>query len=247
MFRRRRVNAAAFAVAAFVAGWFCISAGPSRAGDDDESHLILFSGRDVWRNGAFMHGGLLMAPGSIDRDGLLLKVLMSGGLYRYNSANLGGERVIGAETTIQVMPGFKIKRGDLEAKFFMGLDAEEHRLWPDDPSNSLRGHMWGMRVSTELWYEPTEKTMATFDASLSTIATNYSARAAFGYRVIDDQFYFGPEVAYFASEGYRHFRLGGHLTGLKTDTSQWSAAGGWARDSDGHSSPYVRLGLMQKL
>lgn len=123
MFRRRRVNAAALAVAAFVAGWFCISAGPSRAGDDDESHLILFSGRDVWRNGAFMHGGLLMAPGSIDRDGLLLKVLMSGGLYRYNSANLGGERVIGAETTIQVMPGFKIKRGDLEAKFFMGLDA----------------------------------------------------------------------------------------------------------------------------
>src|SRR5664279_184697 len=91
---------------------------------------------------------LLMAPGPIDRDGLLLKVLMSGGLYRYNCANLGGERVIGAETTIQVMPGFKIKRGDLEAKFFMGLDAEEHRLWPDDPSNSLPGHMWGMRVLT---------------------------------------------------------------------------------------------------
>ena len=247
MFRGGRVNAAAFAVAAFFAGWFCLSACPSRAGDDDESHLILFSGRDVWRNGAFMHGGLLMAPGSIDRDGLLLKVLMSGGLYRYNSVNLGGERVIGAETTIQVLPGFQVQRGKLTAKFFFGFDAEEHRLWPDDPSNNLRGHMWGMRAATDLWYEPTEKTMATFDASLSTIATNYSARAAFGHRVIDDQFYFGPEIAYFASEGYRHFRLGGHLTGLKTDTSQWSAAGGWARDSDGHSSPYVRLGLMQKL
>ena len=65
--------------------------------------------------------------------------------------------------------------------------------------------------------------------------------------MIDDQFYFGPKIKYFASEGYRHFRLGGHLTGLKTDASQWSAAGGWARDTDGHSSPYVRLGLMQKM
>jgi hypothetical protein len=89
--------------------------------------------------------------------------------------------------------------------------------------------------------------MATFDTSLLTIATNYYARAAFGHRVIDDQFYFRPEITYFASEGYRHSRLGGHLTGLKTDASQWSAAGGWARDTDGHSSPYVRLGLMQKM
>jgi hypothetical protein len=105
--------------------------------------FILFSGRDVWRNGAFMHGGLLLAPGSIDSDGLLVKVLMSGGLYRYNSVNLSGERVIGAETTIQVMPGFQVQRGKLTAEFFFGFDAEEHRLWPDDPSTSLRGHMWG--------------------------------------------------------------------------------------------------------
>jgi hypothetical protein len=34
---------------------------------------------------------------------------------------------------------------------------------------------------------------------------------------------------------------------LKTDNSQRSAGGGWARDSDGRSSPYVRLGLMQKM
>jgi len=107
--------------------------------------------------------------------------------------------------------------------------------------------MWGMRTGTDLWYEPTKKTMATFGASLSTIATNYYARAAFCHRVIDDQFNFGPKIKHFASEGYRHFRLGGHLTGLKTDASQWSAAGGWARDTDGHSSPYVRLGLMQKM
>ena len=247
MFRGGRVRVAAIAAAAFFVGWFCVAAGPCRAADDDEPHFILFSGRDIWRNGAFMHGGVMWAPGSIDRDGILLKVVMGGGLYRYNSDNLGGQQVIGAETALQFMPGFKIKRGDVEAKFFMGLDAENHRLWPDDPLNSLRGHDLGLRVSADFWYEPTDKTMATLDGTMSTIATNHALRASFGWRVIDDQFYFGPETAYFASDGYRHYRLGFHLTGLKTDNSQWSAGGGWARDSDGRSSPYVRLGLMQKL
>ena len=49
--RRGRVNAAALTAAAFFAGWFCLSAGPSRA-DESESRVILFSGRDIWRNGA---------------------------------------------------------------------------------------------------------------------------------------------------------------------------------------------------
>jgi hypothetical protein len=247
MFRGERVSVAAIAAAAFLAFWLRLSASPSRAVDDDESHVILFSGRDIWRNGAFMHGGLLLAPGPVDRDGILLKLLFGGGLYRYNSANLGGQQVIGVETVFQFMPGFKVKRGDLEAKFFMGLDAEVHRLWPDDPLNSLRGRDLGLRLSADFWYEPMTKTMVTLDGTVSTIATNHALRASFGWRVIDDQFYFGPETAFFASDGYRHYRLGFHLTGLKTDNSQWSAAGGWARDSDGNSSPYVRLGLMQKL
>ena len=37
-----------------------------------------------------------------------------------------------------------------------------------------------MRVATDLWYEPTPTTMAALEASLSTIATNHSARVAFG-------------------------------------------------------------------
>lgn len=85
-----RVSAAALTAAAFLAGWLCVSADSSRAADDNESHLILLSGRDVWRNGAFLHGGLLMAPGGFEQDGILLKVLLSGGLYRYNSASLSG-------------------------------------------------------------------------------------------------------------------------------------------------------------
>jgi hypothetical protein len=111
----------------------------------------------------------------------------------------------------------------------------------------LRGHAFGLRFAAEFWYEPTPATMAAMDASLSSIATNHAARIAFGWRVLDQQFYFGPETAFIASDGYRHWRLGGHFTSLKVSNHEWSAAGGWARDSQGRSSLYARLGLLHKL
>ena len=96
---------------------YLLCAGPAGAGTDDDATVILFSGRDLWRNGAFAYGGFLTAPGGFDDDGLMLKVLLSGGLYRYRAGDLGGEQVAGFEGTTQVLPGFRIKRqrrvGDL--------------------------------------------------------------------------------------------------------------------------------------
>jgi len=250
MVRGRRVNAAAAVAAAFfIVCCVCVSAGPARAGDDEDATVILFSGRDIWRNGAFMYGGLLVAPGGFDQDGLLLKLIYSGGLYRYNSGSLGGEQVVGGELLGAVMPGWRIKRGGVEAKFYFGVEFARHPLWPDDPDNKLRGNAVGLRMAVDLWYEPTATTMITGDLALSSIATDNSERLAYGWRLFDDAlggFYVGPEVQYFASDGYRHTRFGGHVTGMKAENYEWSAAGGWARDSDGRSSPYLRLGFITR-
>ena len=244
----RRVCAAAIAVAAFVSCVF-VAARVASAGEDDDAQTMLFSGRDIWRNGAFAYGGFMHAPGGFDQDGLFLKVLVSGGLYRYDAANLGGARVTGAEWVAQVLPGWRIKRGDAEFKFFMGPDIQFHRLRPDDPDNKLRGRSFGLRLASELWYEPTPNTMIAADVSLSSIATSNTARIAYGWRILDDMLggvYVGPELQYFGSDGYRHLRLGAHVTTMKSADVEWSAAAGWARDSTGRSSPYVRLNLLKR-
>lgn len=209
---------------------------------------MLFSGRDIWRNGAFAHGGFIVAPSGLDQDGLLLKIMLSGGLYRYDAQNLG-ERVVGAEWLTQVLPGWRMKRGNVELKVFMGPEIQNHHLWPDDPANRLRGYSYGLRVAAEMWYEPTAETMIAADISLSSIATSNSARAAYGWRVLEEMLggiYIGPELQYFGSAGYRHARLGLHITSVKTEDTEWSAAAGWARDSTGRSSPYVRLGVLRR-
>jgi hypothetical protein len=244
----RRVCAAVVAVAAFISCVFGL-AGAASASEDEDAQTILFSGRDIWRNGAFAYGGFIFAPGGFDQDGLLLKILLSGGLYRYDAKNLGGERVIGTEWLAQVLPGWRIKRGDAELKFFIGPDIQQHRLWPDDPDNKLRGRSFGLRMASELWYEPTPSTMVAADVSLSSIATSNSGRAAYGWRVLEDMLggvYVGPEIQYFGSAGYRHLRLGAHITTMKTADLEWSAAAGWARDSDGRSSPYLRLNVLKR-
>src|SRR5690348_10112016 len=233
------------AVLAAAAMWLSCSA--CLAGDDEDATVILFSGRDIWRNGAFAYGGFLAAPGGFDDDGLMLKVLFSAGAYRYNAGDLGGEQVIGAEGAAQILPGFRIKRHGVEAKIFFGLDVERHKLWPDDPGNRLQGTDVGVRFAAEFWTEPTDSTMIAADVSLSSIATSNSARLAYGWRVcedvFEDGFYVGPELQYFGADGYLHIRIGAHITELRTETYDWSAALGIARDSDGMTSPYVRIGF----
>jgi len=244
MSRGRRVSAAVVAAAAFIVCRVCVFTGPARAGDDGE-HFLLFSGADLWRDGSFMHGGLLWSPGGIDREGFTLKAMVSGGLYRYQSGALSDAWVTGAEEEAQLLPGWRFKRDRLEVKLFAGLDVKNDVTSPYDPSNRLHGTSVGIRTAVNLWFEPTPSSMIAADASLSSIATSYSARVAYGWRV-KDWFYLGPEAATFACIGYNQFRLGIHLTGLKTEQWEWSAAAGWAGDSDHRTSPYLRIGVLTR-
>jgi hypothetical protein len=243
---RRRVHAAASAAAALVLCCVFMAAAPARADDIEDARVIVFSNRDVWLNGAFLSGGVLWSPTALDDDGLLLKFMLSGGLYRYDAGDLGGERVIGSQWQVQVLPGWHVKRGTFEAKVFWGPEYQHTRLSPDDPGNNLRGGKFGLRFSTELWDEPTATTMIAADASLSTVGTSYSARIGFGWKILD-QFYSGPETQVYSADGYSQRRFGVHVTSMKTGDAEWSAAGGWAVDTNNRSSPYLRLGFMQRV
>jgi hypothetical protein len=121
MCRGRRVRAAVLIAAAVVVCWRLVSAGPGWAADSGDARVILFSGGDIWRNGAFAHGGLLWSPNGLDREGFTFKALLSGGRYRYNSGALGDIQVTGAEMTAQLLPGWRFKRDRFEVKLFAGL------------------------------------------------------------------------------------------------------------------------------
>ncbi len=234
---RARVGAAVFAAATLWLG--CVM---SAGAQDTGARYLFSSGIDLWRSGDFMYGGTLWSPGGLNREGFTLKVLVSGGTYNYISGALGGAQVDGRELTAQVMPGWRFKFERSELKVFAGLDLQNHHLSPDDPDSHLKGRDTGLRGAFEFWTEPTTGSMVAIDGSASTVAQSYSFRAAVGWRA-DSLFYAGPEIQAFASDGYSQRRVGIHVTAFRTGEIEWSAATGYARDSDRRASAYVRLGL----
>jgi hypothetical protein len=206
---------------------------------------LLFSGIDLWRGGNFSHGGAYWSPRGLDRDGLLIKATLSGGTYHYRSGALANTRVFGRALGVQILPGWRFSRGRLEVKTFAGLDLRDHRLFPDDPSAGLRGRRTGLQIAAEVWYQPDDNTMLAADGAISTIDAVRHARIAYGWKLFE-RFHAGPEIAGFSAGSYRQFRIGLHVTALRTGTWEWSGAIGFASDNDGVSGAYGRLGVLTR-
>ncbi len=174
---RRRVCATVITAAAFFLCCVWMVAGRAWAGDDDDARAMLFSGRDIWRNGVFAYGGFVFAPGGLEQDGLLLKVLLSGGLYRYDAENLGGVRVIGTEWLCANTYPVGGSNAAMPSSSFSWdqnfRNTVSRQMTP--PISCAEIHSACGRRST-LWYEPTPDTMVAADVSLSSIATSNSAR-----------------------------------------------------------------------
>lgn len=246
--------------AAVLAVVLSVDIGSALAGPDEAApapqRFMLFTGADLWRNGGFAHAGVMWAQNGLDNEGLVLKLAVGGGLYRYHSSALGDFEITGFKTDASVLPGWRFRRGDFLVTVFAGLDWQRHKLLPDDPNAGLRGSYAGLRTAVELWYQPSTTTMLAADIAASTIGPSYSGRLAYGWRLFD-KFYAGPEVSGFTSNGnYRQVRAGLHVTGLKFSTFsrkylewlnfEWSAGAGLARDSDHRQSVYLRLGLLMR-
>src|SRR3954470_11715351 len=153
---------------------------PANGGSGER--FLFFSGFDIWRNGDFLHGGLLWSPRGLNEEGFTLKVLLSGGSYQYHA---GTTAITGNQALADVMPGWRVKYDRLEVTLFAGIDLQHHWLVPDGPGNRLRGTHPGLRAGFDLWYEPTDMIMTAASLWASTIDTNVWGRVALGVRFLD--------------------------------------------------------------
>lgn len=95
--------------------------------------------------------------------------------------------------------------------------------------------MWADNSPARPGYQPNTATTAAVNGDVASIGPTGSLRAAVGVRVFDRAF-FGPEVReiWCAGEGngYAETQIGLHVTALHVGALEWSAAGGFAVDSD---------------
>jgi Cellulose biosynthesis protein BcsS len=214
----------------------------SPSGEASSQRYLLFGGLDLWRNGGFLHGGMLWSPAGLGHEGFTLKLLFGGGVYRYRS---GGAEITGDTALAAAMPGWRFKYDRLEITAVAGLDLQAHHLAPADPGNRMRGSHAGLRAGADLWYQPSDAMMVNGGVSVSTIGPNYWTRGALGWRLLDYA-WAGPEVLALGGSNYQQWRLGLHATAFKTNALEWSAGLGYVRDSDHRNGVYGRIGVLTR-
>jgi hypothetical protein len=233
-------------VAAAIAGAMASMAASTATASAAELNpsTLIFAGTDLWRFGQFVHGGVLLSPTALDADGFTLKLLAGAGRYVYSSGSLGRD-VDGQVFSASALPGWRFRRGAFTVTIFAGAEVQNHRLTPDDPGARLRGFYIGARAAAEVWMQPDAQTMVAVDSSLGSIGPTGSLRAAFGWRLFAP-LYVGPEMEMIWCGNFQQMRVGAHVTGVRAERFEWSAAAGWAEDSDGRDGPYLRLGVLTR-
>jgi hypothetical protein len=212
------------------------------SGGTKVERVLLYAGFDIWRFGRTGYGGFYWAPDGLNNDGFITRLFVSDGFERYDT---GSKRFNTNIIRAAPLAGWRFSQDKFELKVFAGPELENRVLTPDVPAATFRGTHIGARVATEMWWEPVPEMMLASAFSASTNAASHSARAAAGWRVLD-QFWAGPEVSASIDEFSRQARIGAHLTGFKMATFEWSAAAGYVMDSYHRSGVYGRIGVLTR-
>ncbi len=218
---------------------------PSRVtldGGSNPERFLFFGGFDIWRFGYTGYSGLQWAPGALHNDGFVLNVFMSDGIERYDAATAQYRTAI---FRASILPGWRFKRGNLEVKAFAGLDFERDNFSPIPTIGPSYASHFGARTAFDVWWEASPTMMISAAAAMTTIANGYSARAAAGWRAFDAS-WIGPEISTSADLFSRQYRVGAHITGLKTAALEWSFAAGYVQDSFHRSGTYARVSLLTR-
>jgi hypothetical protein len=173
--------------------------------------------------------------------GFTFKMLLDGGAYSYLSG-APQQTIDGTKLSAAALPGWRFTRGGLNVTVFAGPVVQDYRLTPADPGSHLHGLYAGGEAAADIWYQPNAMTMAAFNAAIASIGPTGYVRAAIGVRVFDAAFV-GPEIEEIWCGEFEELEVGGHLTGLRFNSVEWSMASGLALTSDQRSGPYLRLGV----
>jgi hypothetical protein len=201
--------------------------------------LIYFTGFDVWRAGFGGYMGVQWAPNRIDRDGFIVRLFGSDSMERYvtRAHRFETQTMRGA-----LLAGYQFQHAKFVVQVLGGIDVEADLPKIDRRDVRPTGRV-GARITTDVWWEPTPQLMLQYAFSVGSIGPDTGLRAAAGWRLLD-RFWVGPEVSAWGDQYGRQYRVGAHLTGLRTGDYEWSFSAGYVEDDFQRSGAYGRIGIL---
>lgn len=171
--------------------------------------IVTFSGYDQARDSSYFFQGVQVAlNGDIGRDGFMVRAYGSQVDYDYLN---GTAATHGVGRQGELMIGYKASRGSIWGAAFIGIDHQNHKLTPDDPTNTVRGSETGFKVTGDLASLRDQGPLYfSLSGMYSTAFDSYWARARVGGNV--NRVTIGPEFVTLGNQGFDATRVGGFLT-----------------------------------
>jgi hypothetical protein len=197
--------------------------------DDAVYSFLVASGGDISKSAGEGYLGLYFALNrDLDRDGFIVRLLGTRGLYDYTDNDIGFD---GKYWQGDAMLGYQWVRGGIDFAVYLGVDYQDYKISPNDPASKLIGDEVGFKVAVDL--ESNGRTNSPYyynlTGSYSTAFDTYYALGRVGYTF--GRFTIGPEAWVLGDLTGDAQRIGGFL---KFDVSLGGATSGSIALSGGY-------------
>lgn len=216
--------------------------------ENEAPRAELFTGFEASDNYAsgYVGGGYAFGKGLYE-NGLRLRAVGSYSRYHYDSTFLINGLYVpthfeGEGTFSAALVGYQFTPGLVIVKLFAGIEAEDQRITPHDPDNSVQGSEIGLRLQAEIWREISPRMFLSADAAYGTAFQEYCSLVRLGYRLWP-RLSLGIEGGALGNEEYDAGR-GGGFARVNFRNVEMTLSGGFTGNYlEDDPSAYVGLGV----
>ena len=166
---------------------------------------VWFSGVDAVKDATYWFDGVIVAFNrDISKDGWALRAY--GSRVDFDQDPTGDGRGWQGD----LMLGYLFHRNAFSGGIYLGADYQNYKLAPDDPTTSVRGAEWGLKVAADVATSDDRPLYFSLAGSYSTAFDSYWTRARLGHNL--NRVVYGIEGQAFGNEDFNAQRLGGFLT-----------------------------------
>lgn len=138
--------------------------------------MLYLSGVEMQRWSLAAYAGAQWAPARIDRDGFILRMVLSDSVNRFTTPTHCYDTQILRGT---LMPGYKLSHDKFELQVLAGVGTEIDAELTDRSAAAWRLKL-GAQITADLWWEPSRAWMLQASFSATTIDNGFNSRAAAG-------------------------------------------------------------------
>lgn len=165
---------------------------------------VWFSGYDFGKGSRYVFDGVVIAlNGDLGKDGFAVRAYGSRVDYDLDPGDGRGYQA-------DLMLGYRFSRGGIYGGIYLGIDYQDFKLKPDDPTAEVRGTQIGFAAAGNLETSRAQPFYFSLTGKYASTFENYWARMRLGLN--RGRFTFGPEGIVMGDVSYDAQRLGGFVT-----------------------------------